>query len=417
MSTKARKLAIAARRREKRNKRRRQRIRQYDRIQNVSNLDNLAAAFYNAKKGVSWKATVQNYESHLSKNIAKAAQKVESGEPIHIKFHHFDLNERGKLRHIRSVDIGERVIQKCLCDEVLVKVIGPTLIYDNGACLKGKGTGFAESRLKEHLRDYYKTHKTNVGYYLSADFKSYFDSIPHDKLIEKIAYYIHNEKLIKLIEHFIRSFDEGDFTETGRSIGLGSQISQIAAIFYPNCMDHYVKEVLRIKYYGRYMDDLYMIHESKEHLKHCLDELIRISSDLGLTLNLKKTHILPIQNRHGVTFLKGHYFLLETGRLVVLPSKKSIMRMKRKIVKFGHLIERGEMLPRTAVDAYKSWRGAMLVRFKDSRRLILNIDNFFRKHVGYEPVYSKLKEQIDPDKVIELTSEEIGDEDIILNAA
>ena len=37
-----------------------------------------------------------------------------------------------------------------------------------------------------------------------------------------------------------------------KSLGLGSEVSQICAVFFPNKVDHFIKEKLRIKYYGRY---------------------------------------------------------------------------------------------------------------------------------------------------------------------
>jgi hypothetical protein len=55
------------------------------------------------------------------------------------------------------------------------------LIYDNGACRKGKGTDFSRNRIKYFLRDYYKHHGNN-GYYLKCDIRKYFNSIKHHTL-------------------------------------------------------------------------------------------------------------------------------------------------------------------------------------------------------------------------------------------
>lgn len=52
-----------------------------------------------------------------------------------------------------------------------------------------------------------------------------------------------------------------------KGLGPGSQAVQVFALDTLDSMDHFIKEVLGIKYYGRYMDDAYLIHESKDYLK------------------------------------------------------------------------------------------------------------------------------------------------------
>ncbi len=54
-----------------------------------------------------------------------------------------------------------------------------------------------------------------------------------------------------------------DSTPGNVGIPIGNQSSQVYALLYLNELDHYVKEVLRMRYYGRYMDDFYIICESK----------------------------------------------------------------------------------------------------------------------------------------------------------
>ena len=49
-----------------------------------------------------------------------------------------------------------------------------------------------------------------------------------------------------------------------KGLGIGNMTSQILAVFYLNDMDHYIKEVLKIKYYVRYMDDFLLFHPDKK---------------------------------------------------------------------------------------------------------------------------------------------------------
>ncbi len=63
--------------------------------------------------------------------------------------------------------------------------------------------------------------------------------------------------------------------------------SQILAIFYLNDLDHFIKEVLKIKYYVRYQDDFLLFHPSKKYLQHCFKKIEEFLKREKLTLNAK----------------------------------------------------------------------------------------------------------------------------------
>lgn len=137
-------------------------------------------------------------------------------------------------------------------------------------------------------------------------------------------------------------------------MGLGSQISQTLALASANELDHYIKEKLRIKGYGRYMDDGYIIHESKEYLQNVLNEIRKICDKLGIKLNIKKTQIVKLT--HGFTWLKARFFILETGKIIKKIYKKSVTRMRKKLKKFVKHVDDGRMTYEDVYCAYQSWR-------------------------------------------------------------
>ena len=71
--------------------------------------------------------------------------------------------------------------------------------------------------------------------------------------------------------------------------------SQILGIFYLNDLDHYIKEELKIKHYVRYQDDFLLLHEDKNYLKYCLDQIKYFLKKEKLELN-KKTRIYKNSN-------------------------------------------------------------------------------------------------------------------------
>lgn len=173
------------------------------------------------------------------------------------------------------------------------------------------------------------------------------------------------EKLLRLAFRFIDAFDRG--------LGLGSEVSQISAIAYPNRIDHYIKEVLRIKGYGRFMDDSYLIHEDKKYLKKCLDTVRGMYRELGIELNEDKTHICDL--KHGFTFLKTKYFITDKGRIIMKPCRDAITRERRKLKKQARLVNEGIMTFEQVRTSYTSWRGSMQPR--NAHRTVQSMDQLF----------------------------------------
>jgi hypothetical protein len=344
------------RRKERRETSKQARLGVYDDFTRVADTDNLYKSFRKAMKGVAWKESVQRYEINALRNVIDTKRKLLAGETIHLGFVEFDIRERGKLRHIKSDHIIKRVVDKCLCENAVVPLLSNTLIYDNGGSIKGKGVHFALRRLVTHLSRYYRGNgRSNEGYALVVDFSKFFDSINHGILFQLQNRIIKDPRIRQLIQSYIAVFGDGV------SLGLGSQISQISAIFYPSVLDHYIKERLRIKYYGRYMDDLYLIHRDKEYLKKCLKEIERICGILKIKINEKKTGIVKLSQ--GLNFLKGKYRLMPSGKVLRLPASDSAKRMKRKLRKFKKLIDSGEMSYEDLRCSYQSWRGNFRRRF------------------------------------------------------
>lgn len=317
----------------------------YDEVFTFDNLLNCAKACF---KGVRWKPSTQIYETQMIKNVSETYKILQNRKYKSKGFHTFYIHERGKVRYIQSVHISERVVQKCLCDYCLTPTFAPTFIYDNGACMKNKGTHFAVRRLKTHLSKYYREHG-HTGYVLLFDLHNYFNSINHEVLLEKVKPKIKDEELFNIYKYFIDCFK-------GDGLGLGSQISQISASIYLNGLDHYIKEKLHIKYYGRYMDDGYLICNSKYELKHCLECIKEIVKDLKIELNEHKTQIKKLQD--GFRFLKRNFCLKPDGKIVMKPYKKNIQRYKtkyRKLLKKGASQQTLDVLQQTFVGYLKEF--------------------------------------------------------------
>ena len=336
-------------------------------FEKVAGLDALFDAAYQSAKGVKWKASVQKYLLNILFNILKARKNLLDKKDIRLGFIEFDINERGKIRHIRSVHFSERVIQKALCTNVLYPVLTSNLIMDNGASQKNKGTHFASQRLIKSLHKYFR-HHGNEGYVLTIDFKSYFDNINHEKLKEIYRQNFTDENILKLSNDFIDAFGE-------KGLGLGSETSQISAVAYVNSIDHFIKENLGIKAYGRYMDDSYIIHPSKSVLKSILQVLNEKYEQLGIKVNTKKTNIKKLKN--GFTFLKTRFFLTDTGKVIKKPCRSSITRQRKRLKRQAVLYEKGIIGLETIKGSFQSWLGSM--KYRTARRTVYTMKCLYNK--------------------------------------
>lgn len=332
-----------------------------------------------SKRGVNWKASVQRYHINLLRNTWELHRKLTAGESVVQGFICFDLMERGKLRHIRSVHFKERVVQRSLCDNALVPVLSHSLIYDNGASIKGKGIHFAMFRCRDHLREYYRKHGNNRGWVLQVDFKGYFDNIQHGPVREMLEKYFDDPRLLDLTWGFVKSFGE-------KSLGIGSQVSQILAVAYCSAVDHYAVEVLGLKLSARYNDDSYFIHESREYLQHCLAILEKKWETLGIIINRKKTQIIPLRR---FTFLKVRFETTDRGKVIMRPCRKSITKQRRKLKAFRRAVNEGKMTIGDVRGSYESWRGYN--HHMNGYKSMLNMDRLYYDLFGLIPAEVKRK--------------------------
>ncbi len=340
----------------------------------ITDANALYDAWLMAKNGSDWKPKVQIFEMHWLSEISHLQKEIRNRTYKPQVPTQFITRERGKERAIRGEQVRDRVVEHSLNDNVVVPSIKPYLIYNNGASLKGKGVEFTRKELVKDLVNYY-SHHGNDGYILLIDYSKYYDNIRHDKLMDLFREYISDDTALRLLDVIIGQFkvdvsymDDAEYADcittlfdsldyatvdpnllTGekfmaKHLDIGNQTSQSAGILYPTPIDSYVKIVKGEKYYARYMDDSYCIHESKEHLTELRMDVIMMAKDSGITVNESKSRIVKLSSYW--RFLQIEYSLTATGRIIrkVNPRQLTTMRRKMKILS-----------SRMTVKEYKDW--------------------------------------------------------------
>lgn len=251
-----------------------------------------------------------------------------------------------KERIIQTTSFKDKVVQHSLCDNVLLPRMQEIFIYDNCAGQKGKGTLFGLDRLSEQMKEFYDTYGMN-GYILKCDITKFFYNISHEKLKEIVSYHFGYDKdICWLCNLFI------DSTE-GKGIPLGNQINQGFALLYLDSMDKLIKDKLNIKYYGRYMDDFYLIHKDKDYLKYCLEVITDHLQTLDLTLN-GKTQIFPFKN--GVNYLGFHTYVTANGKVIRKLKNQNKRNAQKKYVKMAKLVAAGKLSIDKFNASYNAWK-------------------------------------------------------------
>ena len=370
----------------------------------ISNPNSLHQSFLKCRTNVNWKGSVQKYGLNELSNIVNSHDNLENRTYKMSEPYEFTINERGHKRYIKAHTITDRVIQRSFNDNSLNPAIKNRLIFDNGASQKGKGISFSRDRFKHHLQSSFYEFGYN-GYILLIDFSKYFDNIVHSEILKQF-YGILTPAEYEFVEMVFHSFDidvsymsdeeyltcKDDLFNlleyckidkellTGdkmmeKSVGIGNQTSQATGIYYPHEIDNYCKIVLGLKYYGRYMDDTYIIKQTPEELYKILDDIETICNKLGIHINKKKTRIQPLYTI--IPYLKINYKIMENGRILELVPNVTFKREKNRIDAFHRLMMDGKMKFVDILQCYLSWYGSY--KKFDSKRKLYALDQYFRQ--------------------------------------
>lgn len=382
----------------------------------ISDMNALYEAFKASMKGSAWKEEPQRFEIDFLSEITRLHQELESRTYKTSPGTEFTLNERGKIRYIHGSRIRDRVVRHSLCDEELAEALKPYLIHNNGASQKGKGISFSRNMFERDLHNYWLENRTNEGYVGFIDLSKFYDNIQHEKIKELIdlkisefsqwllgeilstfeidVSYMDDEEFSHCMERRFNSVEYhekiSDEQRTGekfmpKSVDIGDQVSQDIGVFFPTRLDNYAKIVRGCKRYGRYMDDIYIIGESKEYVESVIAGIKVEAEKLGLFINEKKTRVVKLSGTY--KYLQVKYSLTETGKVIKRINPKSVTRERRKIKAYKRLLDKGEMLYEDIEQAVKSWMGTFARLM--SKKQIKNMKALYKELFGKELIWKK----------------------------
>lgn len=313
--------------------------------------------------GVRWKQSTQNFELHLFSGTARRRRDILLGRHKFKKCSHFTLRERGKVRPIDAPHVTDRQIHKTLCNEVLIPLYSPCMIYDNGASQKKKGLHWAYGRLEEQLHWHFRRYGRQGGVFL-LDLKGFFPNAPHASLYQRHQQLIFDPGLRALADSVIAS---SPCPTPGRGMPLGVEPSQQEMVALPSSVDNWIKCQAGVHVAGHYMDDYYIALPDIEELKKLAREIVRRFEALGIRVNKRKRKIVPLTKPF--RFCKVRFTLTESGAVKRNGCRDGMKRSRRKLKFFQREVAAGRRTLAEAAEYMQSQR-AYYRSFDDHGRLL-----------------------------------------------
>lgn len=263
--------------------------------------------------------SVKDFADNLEGNIDKLVQQMRSGQyrPQAIKRVHIPKPGTSETRPLGIPTVRDRVVQAALrnvLEPILERQFAP------------HSYGFRPDRgCKDALRRVAAKIQQGFKYTVDVDLKSYFDTIPHDRLMAELRKYIADNSVLGLVEMFLKADVMDGLSQWTPASGApqGAIISPLLSNLYLNDLDHLMADAGYEM--TRYADDLVIQCESREAAETALELVRQWVTERGLTLHPAKTRIVHV-DEEGFEFL-GYRFIKHRR----FPRDKSVARFREAI--------------------------------------------------------------------------------------
>lgn len=270
-------------------------------------------------RGKRKKKDVQEFQNCLMDNILALHRELAAGTYKHGPYQHFKISDP-KPRDIHKATVRDRLVHHAIYRQIY-PFFDRTWIADSYSCRKGKGTHRAMDRFRSFAAQVSRNH-THTCWVLKCDIKKFFASIDQQTLLDIVASYIPDRRIVGLIAEVVGSFatapdttflsdavvrDKKVDTTERKGLPLGNLTSQLLVNVYMNEFDQYVKHQLKVKHYIRYADDFVILSHDRAWLRPiCRYIGIFLRDRLKLQLHPDKVSIHTFSS--GIDFLGWIHF-------------------------------------------------------------------------------------------------------------
>lgn len=330
-------------------------------------LFDLYVAFYDARRGKSKRSYIRKWESNLKENMEQLCDDLynRTYEPQPSKCFIVDYP---KKREIFAAMFRDRIVHH-LYFNYTHAIYERTFIADAYSCIKGRGTHYGINRLRDFCRRESQNWQQSC-YVMHLDIRGYFMHIDRQRLLDISLRTLHRKAkdkdldflcwltlIIAMLDPRRNCIIVGDpsnwdgldpaksmlHLKDGLGLPIGNLTSQLFSNVYLNEFDQFMKRTLKCRYYGRYVDDAFVVSADREWLMRIVPDVQRFLKErLGVELHMGKLIIEEVHR--GVEFL-GSY--IKPYRTYI--SNHALLRIEQKV---AHLDFRKPWLVVRSVNSY-----------------------------------------------------------------
>jgi RNA-directed DNA polymerase len=265
--------------------------------------------------------TVEAYGNDLETNLEKLSQSLreETYQPQAIRRVYIPKPGSHEQRPLGIPTVRDRIVQTAL-KHVLEPIFEREFARQSYGFRPQLGCKDALRRVDELL-------KAGYMYVVDADLKSYFDTIPHGRLMDRVRERIADGRVLRLIESFLKAGIMEGLEEWEPEAGApqGAVVSPLLSNIYLNPLDHQMAgEGYQMV---RYADDFVILCRSQAEAETALAKVKQWCEAEGLTLHPSKTRIVDVR-KDGFDFLGYQFRTSKKGTLLRLVRKKSEQKLK-----------------------------------------------------------------------------------------
>lgn len=339
-------------------------------IDKVHRGDNLQAAWHEVHKrkgcgGVD-KVSLHQFEHHLEQRLEKLSTELQSGtyEPQSVLRTYIPKADGRGRRPLGIPTIADRVVQAALRN-VIEPIFERKFIDQSYGFRPGRGC-------KDALREVARLLAEGHTWVVDVDIKSYFDSIPHEELIDEVANEIADGRVLDLIRRFLRQgvLEGMEQWQPEKGTPQGAVISPLLANIYLHPVDVIIRDA-GFKMI-RYADDMVIMCRTREEAEAALQALRSALEERQLELHPEKTGLVDATTRPGFQFLG--YIFFGNKRY----PRKSSEKKARRAVKERTKLNRSDDLDTIIRDVNSVLRGWFAFFKHSSRGAFTKLDQYVR---------------------------------------
>ena len=292
--------------------------------------ENLKASYERTKRnkgtyGVD-NISIKFFGEQLQENLDRLHQELKCGTYRPQKLRRIYIPKPGSTekRPISIPTVRDRVVQGAV-KNVLEPIFERTFADTSFGFRPNRNAKQALKRVEKLLNDGHQ-------WVVDCDIRSYFDTIPHDKLMGRVKEQIADARVLQMIEQMLNQgiMETHKAWTPTQGTPQGGVISPLLANIYLNELDHLL--IQKGVHPTRYADDLVVLCDNESQAKEALEYVNSWMSENGLTLHTEKTKVIDMsQPGAAVDFLGYTFKRTAKGRLIRFPRQKSVKRFRESI--------------------------------------------------------------------------------------